>query len=89
MELLFKVVEVVPSGDRMIAAADNLAVARVAFDTAVALRPQAAIELRQKARVIVNSRGWISKRAPRKRGALLRQNSHHDTWAAFVHRFRS
>ena len=57
MELLFKVVEVAPSGDRVIAAADNLAVARAAYDTAVALWPQAAIELRQKARVIVNSRG--------------------------------
>jgi hypothetical protein len=48
MELLFKIVEVAPSGDRLIAAADNLAVARAAFDTAV-------IELRQKARVIVKS----------------------------------
>ena len=57
MELLFKVVEVAPSGDRVIAAADNLAVARAAYDTAVALWPQAAIELRQKARVILNSRG--------------------------------
>ena len=57
MELLFKIVEVAPSGDRVIAAADNLAVARAAYDTAVALWPQAAIELRQKARVIVNSRG--------------------------------
>jgi hypothetical protein len=57
MELLFQVVEVAPSGDRIIATADNLAVARAAFDTAVALWPQAAIELRQKARVIVNSRG--------------------------------
>jgi hypothetical protein len=37
MELLLKVVEVVPSIDRLIAAADNLAVARAAFDTAVAL----------------------------------------------------
>ena len=36
MELLFKVVEVAPSGDRVIAAADNLAVARAAYDTAVA-----------------------------------------------------
>ena len=57
MELLFKVVEVAPSGDRVIAAADNLAVARAAYDTAVALWSQAAIEHRQKARVIVNSRG--------------------------------
>jgi hypothetical protein len=57
MELLFKVVEVAPSADRVIAAADNLAVARAAYDTAVALWPQATIELRQKARVIVNSRG--------------------------------
>jgi len=56
MELLFKIVEVAPSGDRMIAAADNLVVARAAYDTAVALWPQVAIELRQKARVIVNSR---------------------------------
>jgi hypothetical protein len=47
MELLFKVVEVAPSRDRIIATADNLAVARAAFDTAVALWPQAAIELRQ------------------------------------------
>jgi hypothetical protein len=51
MELLSKVVEVAPSGDRVIAAADNLAVARAAYDTAVALWPQAAIELRQKGRV--------------------------------------
>jgi hypothetical protein len=57
MELLFKIVEVAPSGDRVIAPADNLAVARAAYDTAVALWPLAAIELRQKARVIVNSRG--------------------------------
>jgi hypothetical protein len=35
MDLNFKVVEVVPSGDRIIATADNLAVARAAFDTAV------------------------------------------------------
>jgi len=56
MELLFKVVEVAPSGDRLIAAADNLAVARAAFDTAVALWPNVAIELRQKARVILSSR---------------------------------
>jgi hypothetical protein len=57
MELLFEIVEVAPSGYRLVAAADNLAVARAAYDTAVALWPQAAIELRQKARVIVNSRG--------------------------------
>jgi hypothetical protein len=38
MDLLFKVVEVAPSGDRIIAAADNLMVARAAFDTAVARR---------------------------------------------------
>jgi hypothetical protein len=37
MDLLFKVVEVAPSGDRIIATADNLAVARAAFDTAVSL----------------------------------------------------
>jgi hypothetical protein len=55
MELLFKVVEVTPSGDRMIAVADNLAVARASFDTAVALWPGAAIELGQKARVISRS----------------------------------
>jgi hypothetical protein len=55
IELLFKVVEVAPSGDRLIAAADNLAVARAAFDTAVALWPNVAIELRQKARVILDS----------------------------------
>jgi hypothetical protein len=55
MDLLFKVVEVAPSGDRVIATADNLAVARAAYDTAVALWPGAAIELRQKARVIVKS----------------------------------
>jgi hypothetical protein len=55
MELLFKIVEVAPSGDRVIAAADNLAVARAAYDTAVALWPQAAIELRQKARVILSN----------------------------------
>jgi len=39
MELAFKVVEVVPTGDRIIATADNLAVARAAFDTAVSLWP--------------------------------------------------
>ena len=55
--MLFKVVEVAPGCDRVIAAADNLAVARAAYDTAVALWSQAAIEHRQKARVIVNSRG--------------------------------
>ena len=55
MDLNFKVVEVAPSGDRIIATADNLAVARAAFDTAVSLWPGAAIGLRQKARVIVSS----------------------------------
>jgi hypothetical protein len=35
--------------------ADNLAVARAAFDTAVSLWPGSAIELRQKARVIAHS----------------------------------
>ena len=55
MDLLFKVVEVVPSGDRIIATADNLAVARAAFDTAVSLWPGSTIELRQKARVISSS----------------------------------
>lgn len=53
MDLLFKVVEVAPSGDRIIATADNLAVAPAAFDTAVALWPTVTIELRQKARVIL------------------------------------
>jgi hypothetical protein len=57
MEPPFKVVEVAPSGDRVIAAADNLAVARAAYDTAVALWPTTVIELRQKATVILNSRG--------------------------------
>jgi hypothetical protein len=52
MDLNFKVVEVVPSGDRIIATADVLAVARAAFDTAVSLWPHAVIELRQQARVI-------------------------------------
>jgi hypothetical protein len=56
MELLFKVVEVTPSSDRLIAIADNLAVGRASFDTAVALWPEAVIELRQKARVIVSSK---------------------------------
>jgi hypothetical protein len=55
MDLNFKVVEVAPSGDRIIATADNLAVARAAFDTAVSLWPGSAIELRQKARVIAHS----------------------------------
>ena len=55
MKLLFKVVEVAPKGDRLLAAADNLMVARAAFDTAVALWPTSAIELRQKARVILNN----------------------------------
>jgi hypothetical protein len=55
MDLLFKVVEVAPSGDRTIATADNLAVARAAFDTAVSLWPVSPIELRQKARVIASS----------------------------------
>jgi hypothetical protein len=57
MDLLFKVVEVAPSGDRIIATADNLAVARAAFDTAVALWPNVAIELRQKARIVLKSIG--------------------------------
>ena len=52
MELSFKVVEVVLTFDRIIATADNLT---VAFDTAVSLWPGTAIELRQKARVIVSS----------------------------------
>jgi hypothetical protein len=55
MELLFKVVEVAPSGDRIIATADNLAVARAAYDTAVALWRKSGMELRQKARVILKS----------------------------------
>ncbi len=56
MELSFKIVEVAPSGDRLIAMADNLAVAQAAFDTAVSLWPQAAIEMRQRARVIRSAR---------------------------------
>jgi hypothetical protein len=55
IDLFFKVVEVAPSGDRIIATADNLAVARAAFDTAVSLWPGSAIELRQKARVIASN----------------------------------
>jgi hypothetical protein len=55
MDLLFKVVEIAPGGDRIIATADNLAVARAAFDTAVSLWPGSTIELRQKARVISSS----------------------------------
>jgi hypothetical protein len=55
-ELLFKVVEVTQSGDRLIAVADNLAVARASFDTAVSLWPGLTIELRQKARVVASSR---------------------------------
>jgi hypothetical protein len=54
MDLLFKVVEVTASGDRVIATADNHAVARAAFDT-VSLWPGSVIELRQKARVIASS----------------------------------
>jgi hypothetical protein len=46
---------ILASGDRFIGTADNLAVARAAFDTAVALWPGSAIELRQKARVISKS----------------------------------
>jgi hypothetical protein len=57
MELLFRVVEVAPSSDQVIANADNLAVARAAFDTAVALWPNVEIELRQKARVILSRGG--------------------------------
>ena len=55
MDLSFKIVEVTPSGDRIIGTANNLAVARAAFDTAVSLWPGLAIELRQKARVIASS----------------------------------
>jgi hypothetical protein len=44
-----------PSGDRLLAVADNLTVARAAFDTAASLWPEAVIELRQKARVILNN----------------------------------
>jgi hypothetical protein len=40
-ELLFKVVEVALSGDRIIAMAENLMVARAAFDTTVSLWPGA------------------------------------------------
>jgi hypothetical protein len=54
MDPNFKVVEVTSSGDRIIATADNLAVARAAFDTAVSLWLGSAIELRQKARVIAS-----------------------------------
>jgi hypothetical protein len=54
--IAFQGVEVAPSGDRIIATADNLAAARAAFDTAVALWPNMPIELRQKARVIATSR---------------------------------
>jgi hypothetical protein len=59
MELAFKVVEVTSSGDRIIATAENLAVARAAFDTAVSLWPGSTIELRQKARVIAKS-SWCN-----------------------------
>jgi hypothetical protein len=44
MDLLFRVVEVAPSGERIIATADNLAVAR-----AVALWPNLEIELAEGA----------------------------------------
>src|SRR5262249_50114489 len=50
------VVEVAPSGDRIIAMADNLMVARAAFDTAVALWPDSPIELRQRARGVSNNK---------------------------------
>jgi hypothetical protein len=63
MDLNFKVVEVVPSGDRIIATADNLAVARAAFDTAVSLWPGSAIELRQKARVIATTEAKQASRS--------------------------
>ena len=55
MDLLFKIVDVTSSGDWISATADNLAVARAAFDTAVSLWPGLAIELRQQARVIASS----------------------------------
>jgi hypothetical protein len=70
MELLFKIVEVAPSGDRVIAAADNLAVARAAYDTAVALWPTTVIELRQKARVRRGSSPEAAKRCASSRRAL-------------------
>jgi hypothetical protein len=54
MDLLFKVAEAAPSGERIIATADKLAVARAAF-MAVSLWPDLTIELRQKARVIASS----------------------------------
>lgn len=56
MELVYKVVEVAKSGDRLVATADNFAVARAAFDTALATWPGVLIELRQKARVIPDNR---------------------------------
>jgi hypothetical protein len=62
MDLNFKVVEVTSSGDRIIAMADNLAVARAAFDTAVSLWPGLTIELRQKARVIASSEASAGER---------------------------
>jgi hypothetical protein len=49
MDLLFKVEEVAPSGDRIIATADDLAVARAAFDTRSHCGPVQRSSLRQKA----------------------------------------
>jgi hypothetical protein len=62
MDSLFKIVKVVPSGDRLIATADNLAVARAAFDTAVSLWPGSAIELGRRR----DDRKWRGEASKRK-----------------------
>jgi hypothetical protein len=55
-DLTFKVVRLETAGQELLALADNLAVARAAFDTSVSLWPAAEIELRQGARIIRKSR---------------------------------
>ena len=55
MEQGFKIMWVEGGRDELVASAGNFLVARAAFDTAAALWPEAAIELRQGARVVLKS----------------------------------
>jgi hypothetical protein len=52
MDHNFKVVRVEGDRDELVATANNLLIARAAYDTAVSLWPEALIELRQGARVV-------------------------------------
>ena len=54
-KLTFTVVRIETAGQELLALAGNFIVARAAFDTSVALWPNAWIELRQGARVLNKS----------------------------------